>query len=131
MKNSFKNYINPWFCLNILISTDDFHQEDQVHLENGFKCINAVLEVNYKFFWRGNEITRMNANILLGNLTLILEKQMETTGRKAKVLSSTQFQELHQIFSVDYQVKRIYNFVSLMFEVRKVINMKEDNSTSR
>ena len=56
---------------------------------------------------------------------------METTGRKAKVLSSTQFQELHQIFSVDYQVKRIYNFVSLMFEVRKVINMKEDNSTSR
>jgi len=82
---------------------DDFHQEDQVHLENGFKCINAVLEVNYKFFWRGNEITKMNANILLGNLTLILEKQMETTGRKAKVLSSTQFQELHLIFSVDYQ----------------------------
>ena len=105
---------------NILISTDDFHQEDQVHLENGFKCINAVLEVNYKFFWRGNEITKMNANILLGNLTLILEKQMETTGRKAKVLSSTQFQELHQIFSVDYQVKRIFNFVPLMFEVRKV-----------
>ena len=48
-------------------------QEDQVHLQDS-KCINAVLEVNYEIFWIGNEITRMNANILLGNLTLIETK---------------------------------------------------------
>ena len=79
---------------------DDFHQEDQVHLENDSKCINAVLEVNYKFFWRANQITRVNANILLGNLTLFENQPQEKT-----VLSSSQFQELHQIFSVDFQVR--------------------------
>ena len=86
-------------------SKDDFHQEDQVHLENDSKCINAVLEVNYKFFWRANQITRINANILLGNLTLLVNQPPEKSGpMKTKVLSSSQFQELHQIFSVDFQV---------------------------
>ena len=85
--------------------TDDLHQEDQVHLENDSKCINAVLEVNYKFFWRANQITRINANILLGNLTLLVNQPPEKSGpMKTKVLSSSQFQELHQIFSVDFQV---------------------------
>ena len=78
--------------------SNDFRQEDQVHLENDFKCVNAVLEVNYKFFWRANQITRMIVNVLLGNLTLIENQQ------KQNLLSSSQFQELHQIFSVDFQV---------------------------
>lgn len=66
-------------------------QEDQVHLQEGTsKCINAVLEVNYEIFWIGNEITRMNANILLGNLTLIESK--------AKIpKSASQYQVLKKI----------------------------------
>ena len=86
------------------VPIDDFHQEDQVHLENDSKCINAVLEVNYKFFWRANQITRVNANILLGNLTLLENQPPQKNGPNTKVLSSSQFQELHQIFSVDFQV---------------------------
>ena len=64
-------------------------QEDQVHLHDD-KCINAVLEVNYEIFWIGNEITRMNANILLGNLSLIESK--------AKIpKSASQYQVLKKI----------------------------------
>ena len=71
-------------CVKMERFSSSFKQEDQVHLR-GSKCINAVLEVNYEIFWIGNEITRMNANILLGNLSLI-----ENIARIPK--SASQFQ---------------------------------------
>lgn len=65
---------------------DDFYQEDQVHLMDSNKCINAVLEVNYKLHWRSNEIIKITANILLGNLTVNNDDHIQ----------------LHQTFSVDF-----------------------------
>lgn len=81
---------------------NDFYQEDQVHLlESDNKCINAVLEVNYKFLWASNEIIKISANVLLGNLTLHQEKTAEDTGEDM-VISRNNFQEMHQIFSVNF-----------------------------
>ena len=33
-------------------------------------CLNAVLEVHYKIKWNGNNVTKVVADILLGNITL-------------------------------------------------------------
>ena len=52
-----------------LFPANDFRQESRVHLSDS-GCINAVLEVNYKFFWRENEITKIHANILLGKIEI-------------------------------------------------------------
>ena len=33
-------------------------------------CENVVLDVNYEFLWKGNEIVRLDAIVILGNVPL-------------------------------------------------------------
>jgi hypothetical protein len=99
-------------------NVDDQHQEDQVHLSEGSTCVNAVLEVNYNIYWRAGgsaennaenavaEITKIQANVLLGNLTLKRDKKSSPKNQEIIPPSSGYFQEVHQIYSVTF----IHNF---------------------
>lgn len=44
--------------------------QNQVHFDQQ-TCFNVVLEAHYRFYWRGPEILKIEADILLGNVTLL------------------------------------------------------------
>ena len=80
----------------------DQYQEDQVHFDGDTTCINAVLEVNYDIYWNGTAIEKVHVNILLGNLSMIINNNaMEP--KYDFIRSQSEFQHLHQIFSVKFK----------------------------
>ena len=82
-------------------SKNDQYQEDQVHFkenndDNNRMCINAVLEVRYDIFWQGQNVTKIVVNVLLGNFSMIQPRHKD-------LASKSDFQHLHQIFSVNFK----------------------------
>ncbi len=63
-------------------------------------CVNIVLEVQYRFFWSGESIDKVEVDIFLGNLTLI--KAAEKTSHGPTVPVRSTFQDLSQFFSASF-----------------------------
>jgi len=49
---------------------DDGYTQPPLVAINGNNCDNSVLEVRYKVYWSGSEIVKLNATVIMGNVTL-------------------------------------------------------------